>query len=91
MHDFLLAKEIVDEVSAVAKEKCLSKIEKVSVEIGQVAMAHDGHEEHTEDISVENLQFGISAIVKGTLLEKTVFEIKKVPGEHWKLIAIDGE
>lgn len=91
MHDFLLAKEIVDEVLAVVKEKGLSKIERVSVEIGQVAMAHDGHEEHTEDISVENLEFGISAIVKNTILEKTVFEIEKVAGEHWRLTSIDGE
>ncbi len=91
MHDFLLAKEIVDEVLAVAKEKGLSKVEKVSVEIGLIAMAHDGHAEHTEDISVENLQFGISAIVKGTLLADAVFEIKKVAGEHWKLTSIDGE
>ena len=91
MHDFLLAKEIVGEVLAVAKEKGLSKVEKVSVEIGLIAMAHDGHAEHTEDISVENLQFGISAIVKGTLLADAVFEIKKVAGEHWKLTSIDGE
>jgi len=90
MHDFLLAKEIVGEVLAVAKEKGLSKVEKVSVEIGLIAMAHDGHAEHTEDISIENLQFGISAIAKGTILEKTIFEIKKVAGEHWKLVEIEG-
>lgn len=91
MHDFLLAKEIVDQVLAVAKEKNLSKVEKVSVEIGLIAMAHDGHEEHTEDISIENLQFGISAIVKDTILEGAVFDIKKVAGEHWKLVEIEGK
>lgn len=90
MHDFLLAKEIVEEVLAVAKEKGLSKVEKVSVEIGLIAMAHDGHEEHTEDISIENLQFGISAITKGTILEKTIFEIEKVAGDHWRLTELEG-
>lgn len=91
MHDFLLAKEIVDEVLKVVEEKKLSKIKKVSLEIGQIALAHDGHEEHVEDISIENLQFGISAITKGTILENTEFDIIKVQGEHWRLIGIEGE
>lgn len=91
MHDFLLAKEIVDESLKVAKENGLAKVEEVSLEIGQIAMAHDGHDEHVEDISIENLQFGIANIAKGTLLEKTRFEIKKVQGEHWKLTNIKGE
>jgi len=91
MHDFLLAKEIVDEVLKVAKEKNLSKISQVSVEIGQIALTHDGYEQHVEDISSENLKFGIDTIVKGTLLEKTIFDIAKVAGEHWKLISINGE
>ena len=90
MHDFLLAKEIVDEVQAIAKEKNLSIIKEVGVEIGQIAMAHDGHDEHTEDISIDNLQFGIESISKGTILEKAKFEIKKVSGQHWKLTNIVG-
>ncbi len=91
MHDFMLAKEITDEVLKIVEEKKLTKIIEVSVEIGLIAMAHDGHEEHTEDISVENLQFGIENIAKNTILEKTKFNIKKVPGEHWRLTGIDGE
>lgn len=91
MHDFMLAKEIVDEVLKIVQEKGLSKITKVSVEIGQIAMAHDGHEEHIEDISEENLRFGIESIAKNTLLENAVFDIKKVSSEHWKLIELDGE
>ena len=91
MHDFLLAKEIVDEVLKIVAEKKLTKIEKVSVEIGLIAMAHDGHEEHTEDISVENLLFGIASIARETILEKTKFEITKVAGNHWRLVDIDGE
>lgn len=91
MHDFLLAKEIVDEVLSVAAEKKLSTVKKVSVEIGQIAMAHDGHEEHVEDISLDNLQFGISTVAQKTILSETVFDIKKVPGEHWKLTNIEGE
>jgi len=91
MHDFLLAKEIVDEVLKVAKEKNCSIISNVSVEIGQIALAHDGHAEHVEDISIENVQFGIDTVAKGTLLENTKFDIIKVAGENWKLVSIDGE
>jgi Zn finger protein HypA/HybF involved in hydrogenase expression len=91
MHDFMLAKEIVDEVLKIAQEKNLSKINRVSVDIGQIAMAHDGHDEHVEDISEENLRFGIAAVAKGTILENTVFEIKKVQGDHWNLNELDGE
>lgn len=91
MHDFMLAKEIVDQVVSIAKEKKLSKIWNVSVEIGQIAMAHDGHEEHIEDISLENLQFGIETVAKGTVAEGAVFDLKKVEGDHWKLVALDGE
>jgi Zn finger protein HypA/HybF involved in hydrogenase expression len=91
MHDFMLAKEIVDEVLKIAKEKNLSKINRVSVEIGQIALAHDGHEEHVEDISIENLQFGIDTIAKGTLLENAKFDIIKINGENWKLVGIEGE
>lgn len=90
MHDFLLAKEIVDEILKIAQKKGLSKIEKVSLEIGQIALAHDGHEEHVEDISIENLQFGISAINKGTILENAEFDIIKVTGDSWKLVEIEG-
>jgi len=89
MHDFLLAKEIADEVLKIAQEKGLSKIKKVSLEIGQIALAHDGHDEHVEDISIENLQFGIDTITKGTVLENTKFDIMKVQGHHWKLTNIE--
>ncbi|EKE16195.1 MAG: hypothetical protein ACD_11C00028G0022 [uncultured bacterium] len=91
MHDFLLAKEIVDEVLKIVEEKKLSKISKVGVEIGQIALAHDGHEEHIEDISIDNLMFGIEGIAKNTILKETKFDIKKVNGESWKLVEIEGE
>jgi Zn finger protein HypA/HybF involved in hydrogenase expression len=91
MHDFLLAKEIIDEVLKIAKEKKLSRVKKVFLEIGQIAMAHGGHEEHVEDISIENLRFGIETIARGTILEKTAFDIKKVSGEHWKITEIMGQ
>ena len=90
MHDFLLAKEIVDEVLKIAEEKKLSKIAKVSLEIGQIALGHGGFEEHVEDISVENLRFGIENIAKGTILENVKLEIKKTSGDRWELVELEG-
>lgn len=89
MHDFLLAKEIVDEVIKTIKERKIVQVKRVSLEIGQIALAHDGYEEHIEDISIDNLQFGINAITKGTVLEKTEFDIMKVNGGHWRLTNIE--
>jgi len=89
MHDFLLAKEIVGKLSEVAFNKKLSHIKKVYVEIGQIAMAHDGHPEHTEDISIENLQFGLKSIAKDGIFMDTEFFITKVPGDNWKIVDIE--
>ena len=91
MHDFLLAKEIVDEVKKIAQEKNLSNVSRVSVEIGQIALAHDGHDEHIEDVSIENLEFGIENISKGTIMENAKIEIRKVESDTWKIIEIEGE
>lgn len=90
MHDFMLAKEIVDDIMKIVKSEKLSQIESVKLEIGQIALAHDEHDEHVEDISVDNLKFGIKNIAKGTILERTRFDIKKVQGEHWHLTEIEG-
>ncbi len=89
MHDFMLAKEIIDQLKLIAVEKGLSSMKKVQIEIGQISMSHDGHPEHTEDISLENLQFGLKSIAKEALFTHTIFEVKKVAGEDWKITDIE--
>ncbi|MFA6047979.1 MAG: hypothetical protein WCV59_03360 [Parcubacteria group bacterium] len=89
MHDFMLAKEIIGKLSEVAFSKKLSRIKKVYVEIGQITMAHDDHPEHTEDISIENLQFGLKSIAKDGIFKNTEFFITKVPGDNWKIVDIE--
>jgi Zn finger protein HypA/HybF involved in hydrogenase expression len=89
MHDFMLAKEIVGKLSEVALAKKIKKIKKVYIEIGQITMAHNGHPEHTEDISVENLQFGLKSIAKDGVFRDTEFFIRKVPGDNWKIVDIE--
>lgn len=89
MHDFLLAKEILKELNKISQEKNIFGIKKAKIEIGQVSLAHDGHPEHTEDISIENLKFGLENIAKNTPFEKTVFEIKKTAEGNWKITDIE--
>ena len=88
MHDFLLAKEVVDEVLRIIEENNLKSVSDVSLEIGTISMAHDGIAEHAEDISIENLKFGLESISKNTILEKVDFKIKKVEGENWEIKSI---
>lgn len=91
MHDFLLAKEIINKTLAIIQGRNLKDVKSVSLEIGSVSLAHDGHPEHAEDISLENLQFGIENIAKNTILKNTKFDIKKVAGESWKITDIELE
>lgn len=91
MHDFLLAKEIIDELKQVVEKKGLPKVKSVKIEIGTVSLAHDGFSEHEEDISVENLEFGLKNISKGTIFEDTGFKIRKIAGTNWKITDIEVE
>ena len=88
MHDFLLAKQIVEKILEIAKERNLSDIKSVTLEIGSIALAHNDIPEHTEDVSIENLEFGIDNLVKDTILENSKFDIKKVEGNSWKIVEI---
>lgn len=94
MHDFLLAKEIVDTVLVVAREKKLKDIKSVSLEIGSDSIPHDHHHEHEHDehfdeLNMENVQFGLESISKNTILEKTEFVIKKIEGNNWKITNLE--
>jgi Zn finger protein HypA/HybF involved in hydrogenase expression len=88
VHDFLLAKEIIDGVLKISQEKKLENIQSVDVEIGTIALAHDGFSEHAEDTNIENLEFGLVSIAKNKILKETKFNIKKVDGNSWKIVNI---
>ncbi len=88
MHDFILAKEIVDKVLEIARENKLEKISQVVLELGTVSLAHDEFEEHTEDISEDNLRFGMEEILKQSGFSNIDFKISKVNGDNWKLVSI---
>ncbi len=88
MHDFLLAKEIIDEALKIAREKNLADIKSVGLEIGSVALAHNNFPKHTEDININNLKFGLRSIAKNTVLENVEFNVKKSSGNSWKIVNI---
>ncbi len=89
MHDFLLAKEIIEEISKVANERKLVNIKSVTLEIGGIALAHDNLPEHAEDIDLDNLRFGLKSIAPKFGLDKVKFSIKKVAGGSWKITDIE--
>jgi Zn finger protein HypA/HybF involved in hydrogenase expression len=91
VHDFLLAKNIIDEVTKIVKEKKLSGVKGVTVNVGDIAIAHDGFLKHTEEVNLENLRFGIKNLTKGTFLERVEFLIRKTEGENWKVVNIEVE
>lgn len=89
MHDWILAKEIIKELQKIIQKKGLNKPKNVKIEIGSVVLSHDKMPEHAEDISLENLTFGLESIAKNTPMEGVRFDIKKVKGENWKITNIE--
>ncbi len=94
MHDFILAKEIVDEVLAIALAQKLGKIKSVSLEIGSKSVPHNHkhaheHDNHFDELNIENIKFGLENIAKNTILEKTKFKIIKTSGVNWKITDVD--
>ncbi|MFZ5982531.1 MAG: hydrogenase/urease maturation nickel metallochaperone HypA [Patescibacteria group bacterium] len=89
MHDFLLSKQIVEELQKIIQEKKLENVKSVSLEIGSISMSHDGHPEHLEEIDPENLRFGLESLAKDGLLKGTRFNIRKIPGNDWKITDIE--
>jgi Zn finger protein HypA/HybF involved in hydrogenase expression len=88
MHDFILAKEIADKVLEVAGENKLEKISEIVLELGTISLAHDEFEEHAEDISLDNLKFGLEEILKQRGFNEIDFKITKVEGDAWQLVSI---
>ena len=91
MHDFFLAKQILEKIEEIVEEKKMKNVSKVSIEIGSIVLAHDNLPEHMEDINIENLAFGLKSFARNTHLEKVEFDIRKVAGDNWKITGIEVE
>lgn len=79
MHDFHLADQIVKIAKEHAQKNNLAKITKIVLKLGDLI-------EHGEGITPENLEFNIKLL---TPIER--IEIKKIKGDSWRLVSIDGE
>jgi len=79
MHDFHLADQIVKIAKEYAQKNGLGKITKIVLKLGDIV-------EHGEGITPENLEYNIKLLMP---IDK--IEIKKVKGDSWRLISIDGE
>lgn len=88
MHDIILAKQIIGEISKIAKVRKLDSIKSVNLEIGSVALAHDSLPEHIDEIDPGNLKFILENMASKYGLEKVKFDIKKIPGDNWKILEI---
>lgn len=79
MHDFHLANQIVKTAKEYAAKNNLSQIKKIVIELGDIA-------EHQENITPENLAYNIKLLMP---IEEV--EVKKVKGDEWKLVSIEGD
>lgn len=85
MHDFLLAKEIVDTALEHAKKNKLKKISRIVVSLGKF-------NEHDEDILPENLKHNFQLLAEGTALSSAKITVKSIKQVGiWRLEEIEGE
>ena len=84
MHDFHEADRISQIIREKIKENKLKKLHSIEIELGSVI-------EHGEEIRAENLEFNLRLLLKDLVDKDTKFNIKKVKGDVWKLVSIEGK
>jgi len=85
MHDFYLAKEILDTVLREAKKNNLKTVSKVFFSLGEF-------KEHNEKILPKNLRQNFHLLAKNTLAKKAKLIIKKLKQFNvWRLEGIEGK
>jgi len=83
MHDFHLADQILKTVLEYAEKNGFKNISRVRIELGSII-------EHDEEISPENLIYNFKLLAEKTIAKNAGLEIKKVKGDIWKLLDIEG-
>ena len=79
MHDFHLADQIVKLAKDYARQNHLSQITEIVIELGEII-------EHGEGIRPDNLKYNIKL-----LMPVKKIKIKKIKGDSWRLVSIDGK
>jgi Zn finger protein HypA/HybF involved in hydrogenase expression len=83
MHDMHLAEQILKIVLEHAEKNNFKNIKKIELELGSIL-------EHGEYIVPENLIFNFKLLSKNTSAQNAELNIKKIAGDEWKLISIEG-
>lgn len=83
MHDFLIAKEILDTVLATARSQKLGRVTTVELELGSI-------KDHGQTIEPANLQFNFRLLAKETVAAKAKLRIKETRGTSYRIVAIEG-
>ena len=85
MHDFYLAKEILDEVLSAAKKNHLNKVNRAVIKLGRFI-------EHDEDILPANLKSNFQLLAKNTIVQDAELVVQKFArNNHWELVEIEGD
>lgn len=83
MHDFLIAKEILDAVLAEARKRGLKRVTSVELELGSI-------EEHGQTIKPANLRYNFRLLAKGTPAVRATVKITPGAGASYRITAIEG-
>jgi Zn finger protein HypA/HybF involved in hydrogenase expression len=83
MHDLHAADKILKLVLDKANENKLLQVKKIVIELGSII-------EHGQEINPENLVFNLKLLAEHTPAKGAEIEIKKVDGNIWKLVEIEG-
>ena len=84
MHDLHAADQILKLVLDKANENKLLRVKKIVIELGSMV-------EHGEEINPDNLAFNIKLLAKNSPARDAEVVIKKVRGNSWRLVEIEGE
>jgi len=85
MHDFYLAKEILDQVLLAAQKHHLNKVNRAVIKLGQFI-------EHDEKILPVNLKNNFQLLAKGTIAQDAELTVQKLAkNNHWELVEIEGD
>ena len=84
MHDWHLADQILKTVLEYADKSGFKKITKIEINLGSIL-------EHGEYIAPENLVHNLKLLGEKTVIKGAEIKIKKIKGDIWKLVSIEGE
>ena len=80
MHEWHITQELLDQVSAQAKENRINKVTKVHLELGK-----DGQ------ITEDSLRFCFQVLSEKTIAREAVLEVKSSAGSDLILASMEGE